>query len=289
MHKEKCDLVIADMSNASLYGYLLSKIFRVPWIYSSRNVEYRRHLEGGRLDRKKNVLVPLMYFAEKVGSKAHRLLTVSELDASHFRKWTDPNKVVVIPSGFDESIYHPYYEPIVPPRPTVLFFGAFTHLPNREASLIIMKEILPRVVEKLPDVRFQFAGPEPLPELVNPNTEVLGFVSDLVEKVRRASVVIAPILSGGGMRTKIIEALACGKIVISTVKGAEGIGQYRNLLRLNIQEFPNEICRVIREGCLRDETDFESLRKTHSWGEILGRLDQCVKELLGQTRGDTKR
>jgi glycosyltransferase involved in cell wall biosynthesis len=171
----------------------------------------------------------------------------------------------------------------------VFFCGAFTHLPNREGSLIIMKDILPRVVEQFPDVIFQFAGAEPPPELAHPNTEVLGFVSDLVGRIRQANVVIVPILSGGGMRTKVVEALACGKVVISTVKGAEGIGQYRNLLRRDIQEFPNEICRVIREGCLRDETDFESLRKAHSWEEILGRLDRCVKEVLGQNRVTTRR
>lgn len=289
MRKEKFDLIIADMSNASFYGYLLSKMFRVPWIYSSRNVEYKRHLEGARLDIKKYALVPLMYLAERLGSKAQRLLTVSEFDASHFRKWTDPTSVVVIPSGFDESQYHPYYEPIASPRPTVLFFGAFTHLPNREAALIIMNNILPRVVEQFPDVIFQFAGSEPPSELAHPNTEILGFVSDLVWHIRRANVVIAPILSGGGMRTKVVESLACGKVVISTVKGAEGIGEYRNLLLRNIQEFSNEICCVIREGRFVDETDFENLRKAHSWREILERINRCVKDVIAQTRGDTRK
>ena len=47
-----CDLIIDDKSNASFYGYLLSKIFKVPWIYSSRNVEYRKYLDFGRMDKK---------------------------------------------------------------------------------------------------------------------------------------------------------------------------------------------------------------------------------------------
>ncbi len=281
MKKEKCDLIVADMANASFYGYLLSKMFKVPWIYSSRNVEYKRHLEGGKQYIKKCALVPLMYLAEKIGSKAQRLLTVSEPDASHFRKWTKSGKIMVIPSGFDETRYHPYYEPITPLRPTVLFFGAFTHLPNREASLLINKGILPRVVEQFPDVVFQFIGSEPPPELVHPNTEVLGFVSDLVSYIRLSNVVIVPILSGGGMRTKVIEALACGKVVISTAKGAEGVGQYQNLFIREMKEFPDEICRVIREGYIKDERDFESLKKAHSWEETLKRLDQCVKDLLG--------
>jgi len=143
MREGKCNLIIADKSNASFYGYLLSKMFRVPWIYSSRNMEYKKYLSFGRMDKKRYMLFPLMYLADRVGSKAQRVLTVSKLDERAFHKWTNPNKVVVIPSGYDESRYHPYYEPVAAIRPTVLFFGAFTHLPNKEAVSIIMNQIRP--------------------------------------------------------------------------------------------------------------------------------------------------
>jgi len=72
-------------------------------------------------------------------------------------------------------------------------------------------------------VKFQIFGENPPKNISHPNMQITGFASNLESYIRRANVVIVPIIKGGGMRMKIIESLACGKTVISTYKGASGI------------------------------------------------------------------
>jgi glycosyltransferase involved in cell wall biosynthesis len=56
-----------------------------------------------------------------------------------------------------------------------------------------------------------------------PGVEFLGFVQDLDALYARSRVVVAPILTGGGTRVKIIEAALYGRPVVSTTLGAEGL------------------------------------------------------------------
>lgn len=281
MMHTKFDIIIADYANASLYGYMLSKQFGVPWIYSSHNVEYRRWLELGKLDYRRYPFVPFMYLVERLGCSANLVVVISESDAKVFRRWVDEDKLVVILQGFNEETFNPYYEEPMSERPVVLFFGNLAHVPNREAAYTIIREILPRVVEKFPDVVFQFVGANPPKDFAHQNTQLKGFADNLADYIHRASVVIAPITLGGGMRTKIIEAIACGKVVISTDKGAEGIlGNYRNLIIKKIEEFPDAICETIKNKKLVNDHEFETLKTEFSWNSTLPKLHQKIEEVI---------
>lgn len=277
----KFDIIFVDYANASLYGYMLSKQFGVPWIYSSHNVEYQRWLELGELDYRRFPFVPFMYLVERLGSSANLVVVISESDAKVFRRWVDEDKLVVISQGFNEETFNPYHEEPMSEQPTVLFFGNFAHVPNREAVYTIVREILPRVVEKFPDVVFQFVGTNSPKDLAHQNIQLIGFADNLADYIHRASVVIAPITLGGGMRTKIIEAIACGKVVISTDKGAEGIlGNYRNLVIKKIEEFPDAICEIIKNKKPVDDYDFETLKTDFSWNCTLPKLQQKIEEVI---------
>ncbi len=112
---------------------------------------------------------------------------------------------------------------------TMLFLGSFRHEPNRVALEWFFREVMPLILEKRPRARLAIAGSDPPPEHVYSrfaaNTSMLGFVEDARDPLARYSVFVCPILSGSGVRVKLLEAFAAGIPVVSTAIGAEGLAR----------------------------------------------------------------
>ena len=112
---------------------------------------------------------------------------------------------------------------------TMLFIGSFRHGPNITALEWFLRHVLPRIVEQRPDARLVVAGSDPPPrdlfKKAGPAVELLGFVEDIRTELRRRAVFVCPVLSGSGVRVKLLEAFASGIPVVSTRIGAEGLAR----------------------------------------------------------------
>ena len=109
---------------------------------------------------------------------------------------------------------------------TMLFLGSFRHVPNQEALAWFTRRVLPVVLEQCPTARLVIVGSEPPPRHSLPDLagiELRGFVEDVREPLGRYAVFVCPILSGSGMRVKLLEAFSAGIPVVSTRLGAEGL------------------------------------------------------------------
>jgi O-antigen biosynthesis protein len=127
-------------------------------------------------------------------------------------------------AGIDTSLYDFHPSPREPF--TLLFLGSFRHLPNQEALHWFLREVFPKVRAEEPRVRLIVIGSDPplphsLPEAEA--LELVGFVEDVREPLKRYALFVCPILSGSGVRVKLLEAFAAGIPVISTRLGAEGL------------------------------------------------------------------
>lgn len=129
-------------------------------------------------------------------------------------------------AGIDVSEYG--FEPCDREPCSMLFLGSFRHSPNTAALNWFLRNVMPHVLRKSPDAKLLVIGSDPPPVHTIPTyggaVEILGFVPDIHEPMRRASVFVCPILSGSGIRVKLLEAFACGIPVVSTRVGAEGLG-----------------------------------------------------------------
>jgi glycosyltransferase involved in cell wall biosynthesis len=108
---------------------------------------------------------------------------------------------------------------------TILFVGAFHHPPNRDAAIWLAREILPAVLERAPGARLRIVGSAPPPEvlaLAGPRVEVVADAPSVLPHTEAAAVVMAPVRTGGGMRMKVLQAMAAGKAVVTTPLGTEG-------------------------------------------------------------------
>ncbi len=109
---------------------------------------------------------------------------------------------------------------------TILFLGSFRHIPNQNALNWFVSKVLPSIRTKEPRARLIVIGSDPPPKHSLPNSdaiELIGFVEDVREPLARYSLFVCPILSGSGVRVKLLEAFAAGIPVVSTTLGAEGL------------------------------------------------------------------
>ena len=120
---------------------------------------------------------------------------------------------VVIPSAQPERI-----------ETRLIFTGNMNFPPNHEAAMWFIDHVLPLIRQHRPEVTLVVAGRNPLPELVaqsGPAVRVLGDVPDMLAEISASSLYVAPLVSGGGFKNKVIEAIACGMFVVSTRRGVE--------------------------------------------------------------------
>lgn len=148
-----------------------------------------------------------------------RVVVVSEGDRDRLPKRRDD--ALVCPNGLDPG------PPLAPATtPTVAFVASMGWAPNVDAAVWLVREVWPKVLERLPDARLLLVGREPADEvraLASANVEVSGTVTSVSPYLARARVAVAPLRAGGGSRLKILEALGAGRPVVATTVGADGL------------------------------------------------------------------
>lgn len=114
----------------------------------------------------------------------------------------------------------------------LVFVGNFVHQSNRDAAIWLARDILPLIRASVPSADLVLVGEDPRDEIRTAlrdlfGVRVTGWVDDPDHYLDEAAVVVAPIRTGGGMRVKVLEAVAAGKAVVTTPRGAAGLSSDR--------------------------------------------------------------
>jgi polysaccharide biosynthesis protein PslH len=168
-------------------------------------------------------------------------------------------RVSLIPTGVDTNVLTPAPEP-EPDPPQVLFTGTMGYRPNAEGIGWFADRVWPAVRAQIPDAELSIVGKGPPPAVEaldgREGMRVLGFVPDMAPYFARANVVIVPILTGSGIRVKIVEAMSAGRAIVSTSLGAEGL-ELQAGRQLEIADAPDafagHVARLLRDGAARRE------------------------------------
>ena len=111
--------------------------------------------------------------------------------------------------------------------PVITFVANFAYEPNVDAAVHFANDVLPSIVQAVPRAQLMLVGNAPPPQvqaLAGPSVTVTGRVPDVGEYLQAATVVVCPLRVGGGVKVKMLEALAHGKATVSTRVGVQGLG-----------------------------------------------------------------
>jgi len=217
----------------------------LPIVYAVRRLDTRclvltdhdvSHLKARRLARqRRNPAAKLFIHYE--ATKLRRLerlalravdlgVVVSDLDRRSLETLCADTPLAVVENGVDVEAFVPRPSVVVPN--TLVWVGGFQHHSNYEAVRYFLETIYPSIRRAQDDVTLTIVGSDPPPSLQrlirdDPSVSLTGYVDDPLPHVQRAAVFVAPILSGGGTKLKVLEAMAAGKAIVSTTIGVEGI------------------------------------------------------------------
>lgn len=213
------------------------------------------------------------------------IAAITRKDAFFFKRYASC-PVIDIPFGIDPAKYQGN---VVATNWASLFhIGSMNWMPNEEGIKWFLENVWPEVNKRLPQTKLFLAGrymPQWLLKNAFPNVEVVGEVDDAQEFVSKHGIAIVPLLSGSGIRIKIIEAMALGRAVITTEIGAEGIF-YKQGENILIAERPDEFADAIEQ--LVNETDKaqqmgqkarQLIEKVYDHHKLIHRMIDFYKEL----------
>jgi glycosyltransferase involved in cell wall biosynthesis len=186
----------------------------------------------------------------------------------------------------DHAVEHPN---------TVAFIGHYSHPPNVDAARRLATEIFPRVLSAVPSAQLRLAGsemPAAVRALAGPGVEVVGRVETGDAFLATASVVATPVHTGGGMRMKALHALALGRALVTTTRGAEGllVGKDRRpfVIADNDEAFAAAVVALLRDDGARRALGARGrafVEEHHSPSAYARRLEAVYAEAVARRAG----
>jgi glycosyltransferase involved in cell wall biosynthesis len=233
-------------------------------------------------------VVKLRFWEKYYWKKASRLFAVSEDDKKVMQKEIPGIKVGVLPNGIDSDYFNEKKTTKIT-VPTILYVGNYKWMQNIEAVNILIRDIWPKIKEKVQNCRLWIVGVNMPPQIIdysknNTDIRVSEGLPDIREAYKSSSVLVAPIKGPGGTRLKVLEAMASGLPVVSTSVGVAGLGitpgrealiseTTAGLTNLAIKVLKNEKLAV-RIG----EQGRKFVQGSYDWNSIAGKLNKVYEE-----------
>jgi glycosyltransferase involved in cell wall biosynthesis len=247
------------------------------------NVEtmiWRRHVEQSHSLLKKVFFQmqagKMEAYESRICRTAKHVIAVSEIDATRMKRMFGIETVSSVPTGVDVEYFAPRG---APPISEMVFCGSMDWLPNVDAVVYFLSEVLPLIRDRLPGATFTIAGRAPGASVLKAargltGVRVTGKVEDMRPYLWGAKISIVPIRIGGGTRLKIYECMAAGVPVVSTTVGAEGLS-YKDgediVLADNPGGFASACVRLLCDDAARRTIAHNALQraqKEFSWQSV---------------------
>ena len=247
---EKFDIIQLEGVFLAYYIPTIRKYSKAKIVLRAHNLEFKiweRFAENESFLKKfylKNILIPrLKNLENETAKKVDCIVPISSVDEKFFRKLNTNKAIKTLPVAYEIN----KQESKLPSVFSVGFIGGLDWLPNSEGVKWFLKNVWKEFVKIKPKAIFNLAGrnfPKRYYDLQDTNLFIFGEIDNAQEFTLDNSIMIAPILSGSGMRVKIIEAMALGRTVLSTSVGAEGI-KYENNKNIFVANTAKEWIKIL--------------------------------------------
>lgn len=287
-----------DLIHAETF-YMMPNIpvMKIPTILVEQTIEYLGYQSYAQ-STKKWLAKPLLaidiakikYWEKHYWQSCSRLITMSQNDQCFIQKeCPEIKKIDVVANGVDTEFFDRVPKQL-PDKPTILFVGTFSWLPNVQAVTYLVKEVWPLIKAQKPEARLHIVGFSPTTEIkafgALPDVTVDGGVADIRTAYKSAHVLVAPVNWGKGTRYKILEAMATKTPIIATPLSVEGIAGIKNGEHVLTGETAAELAqltvKVLNQPDLASklaENSYALVTKKYNWAAISNELDRVYQEI----------
>jgi glycosyltransferase involved in cell wall biosynthesis len=308
MKNIRADIIQCEILWTGLAGVFLKMMFKRPVVLVEHNVEYLKYkyMDGILHLILAYILRLIEWFVCRM---VDRIVVFSDVDKKHITQLygvEEKNIKVISPClALDEFINttdgsksrekirekHDICDEIV-----CCFVGNLKYLPNIQGVRYIVRFIYPVIRKRYPECKFIIIGQADDKLLAESSKDGIIFTGyltkdELVEYMLACDIVLVPIETGSGVRVKIFEAAACGKPIVSTQKGAEGLEFVDNqeiLLSDGVDErFIENIFKLIDDKSLRDKIGNNAREKVirkYSWSGVLDEFEMIYDDMITKVK-----
>lgn len=236
----KADVI--QLEGLYVYPYIpvIRKISKALIVYRSHNIEHEiwqrsiLQASGIRKSYLKILTRRLKKFEQNAIDQYDLLVPITNRDLSKLNEMGNTKPALAIPAGFDTDEVRMVYPNF---QMNLFFIGALDWSPNQEGLIWFIDQCWQQIQKQRPGTILKIAGrnaPDWLIEkFQRENIEYLGEIDNAQKFIATNGIMIAPVLSGSGMRVKIIEGMLNQKSIVTTSIGCEGI-QVENEVHLFI-------------------------------------------------------
>lgn len=239
---------------------------KIKVLYQGHDIHYLREKRAYEIsgdDKHLKISNQIKAVEEKIWQEADFIYYFSKEEIDKVKLFNKNAKAEVLPLYLLDNNKTADYCPTE--RSGIIFVGGFSHFPNEDAALWFCKNIFPKVLKKIPEMKLYLVGSNPSEKILSLKSEnivVAGFVEDekLQELNKKIKLSVVPLRFGAGVKGKIIEALYEKIPVITTKIGAEGIDSGGEILVIADEE--QDFAQKLIDLYLDDEKLEEISQKT---------------------------
>jgi len=263
--KNKYDIIHFHHLEMLPYGLNINSLPKIAYVIDAVSLYFRRnYYTEKRLSKK------FLYFLEFAKMRRYekrnyprfdRCVVVSETDKLALQRDCPDIKIVTVTNGVDTEYFNSTSQR--EEYPGLLFSGNMDYPPNVHAAFWFTENVWPKVKAVFPNVKLYIVGRNPSPALDRIKKDnrivITGYVEDIRPYFEKANIYVCPMLSGTGIKNKLLEAMAMGKAIIASSLSLQGIPDCKDKDCLMISDTPSDFSEKVIE-----------LLKNHNYRQQLG-------------------
>ncbi len=260
-------------------------------IHSSVYRTCKNQLETGTSDnqwRDRLFLPFLERYERNTVKKFSKVVVTTDEDLQQVKEFDSTTEASIVANGVDLETFP--YRSQDPGGYNIVFVGGLDYFVNIDAAVFFAREVFPQLQSQYPDATLTLVGSKPAPEVKllsqeNSAITVTGRVPSIAEYLHQATVAVAPLRTGFGMKIKTLEYMAAGTPVVGSDRGLEGIKvdtdnvPLRAIRANTADEFVNAVSQLFENPQLRaklSRNGREMIESEYTWSELAKKYEKII-------------
>jgi glycosyltransferase involved in cell wall biosynthesis len=237
----------------------------------------------------------MLNYEEKILRRFSAVVVLTRPEREFLARYAPQARVYDHPTGVDHDFFSSTRQE--PDAETLIFVGNFRHTPNVTGIMWFLKHAWPKIRARCPSARLYIVGGNPPPALQDLHgyngVTVTGRVDDIRPFLQQASVFVAPLFDGAGLRGKVLEAWAMEKPVVGTHLAFQGLTASDGTICLmadNSETFAARVCELLDNRELARNMGRQARQvvlSSFTWDAFGEQYDRIYRTIL-ETRDESR-